>query len=675
MPRISLLLAAWTALALLAACGGRSGPEAGPATVTPGSVVPPTASPTPVLPTSTPLPTPTPPPTATPTPPESVFVPDVCRLRELQGMIVQCGNLLVPENRSDPNTRMIELHVAVFGTLSSSPAPDPLLYLAGGPGSSIVETVLFQLPLFERFLRERDVIVFDQRGVGVSQPALDCPENTQAVLDALDQHLTPQERTALHVEAMRTCRERLIENGVDLTAYNTDENAADVNDLRIRMGIEEWNLYGVSYGSRLAMATMRDYPEGIRSVIIDSAFPLDVDFYASIIPNADRALRTLFDSCAASPSCNNAYPDLESKFYAVAALLDEQPGRATVVNPFTGRTHDVVVTGERLVKTVFDALYAKAFIPLLPDLIYDAGENEFGTFESIFGVVVGQIDFLSSGMYYSFQCADEASFTTRERVASSERAYPRLKPYFEQGTMFEVCDFWGSDAAGGLKASPLAADIPTLVLAGRFDPITPPEWGRRVDSALAQSYYFEFPDAGHAVMDSSDCSFEISLAFLHAPSQQPDGSCIDDISATAFMTSSSAGVTLVPFEDTTLGIRGVVPDGWIHLAPGVYGDSPFGNVVIAQQVVPTEALPVLSQQFGISLPEEPDEVREIDGSGWSVYRLSMVNALRHVDIAISNDDRGTTFFVLLASTLENNDALYQNLFLPALAEIDTIQPQ
>ena len=173
MPRPLLFLFTLMALALIIACGGddvKSRPQFATATPVPA---PPTVTPTPTAPPAdTPVPAdPTPVTTAAGLPEtEAWFEPDVCRIREPQGVIVQCGNLVVPENRSDPDSRMIELHVMVFGTSSRDPAPDPLLYLAGGPGSSIVETSLYQLPLFLRFLEERDVIVFDQRGVGASEP-------------------------------------------------------------------------------------------------------------------------------------------------------------------------------------------------------------------------------------------------------------------------------------------------------------------------------------------------------------------------------------------------------------------------------------------------------------------------------------------------------------------------
>ena len=684
MLRPILLLFTVMAFALIIACG--QDPESAPRLVTPTPVPDlPTATPAPTpLPTTIPpatVPAPAPPDstaaTATPLPYDPYFVPDVCRIREPQGVIMQCGNLVVPENRSDLHSSMIELHVIVIGTTSSNPAPDPVLYLAGGPGSSIVETTPFQLPLFEHFLAERDVIVFDQRGVGTSQPVLDCPEDSQVVFETLNQHLTEDERKRLHVEAMRACRDRLVEEGIDLTGYNTAENAADVRDLRNALGISEWNIYGVSYGTRLAMATMRDHPEGIRSVILDSAFPLDVDFYSSIVPNADRAFEKLFDECAANPTCNRAYPGLESKLYEVANLLDENPGRTTVLNPFTRQTHEVVVTGDRLVDTVFDALYVKEFIPLLPELIYDAGEYEFDTFEIIFGTILGQIDFSSTGMYFSVNCADEAPFSSQERVEASSRLHPRLAPFLEPDTLFDVCRFWGTSTTPGLKESTIPGHIPTLILAGGFDPITPPEWGRRAASVLASSHLVEFPSAAHGVVNSSGCSLDITLAFLRSPDRRPDDSCVADLPLLGFKTPPALGATLIPLEDRQLGIRSVVPAGWIKFGPGIYGESYRGATSIIQQAVPTDAapqvLPAFTQQFGITIPQEPTQTLQLDGVTWEVYRLS--HGERSTAIAISGDDDGMTFFLMLNSDADDHDALYRHVFLPTLAELETLPAQ
>ena len=330
----------------------------------------------------------------------------------------------------------------------------------------------------------------------------------------------------------------------------------------------------------------------------------------------------------------------------------------------------------RLVDTVFDALYVKDFIPLLPELIYDAAEYEFDMFELVFGTIIGQIEFRSSGMYFSFNCADEAPFTTQAQVELASDSHPQLAPYLEPDSIFDICGFWGSEPTD-IKSRPVDADIPTLVLAGRFDPITPPAWGRRAESAIAGSHYVEFPSGAHGVLGSSDCSFDITLDFLRDPAQEPDSSCIAELPQVAFKTPATTGIALVPFEDSRLGIRSVVPAGWIQYGPGIHGESTRGVTAIMQQAVPTNAapqiLPAFAQQFGVTIPEEPDQMLELDGLRWDIYRLSLDN--RSAAIAISDDDEGMTLFLMLTSEPEDHEALYRNVFLPTLAEIDTLQPQ
>lgn len=678
MARLLALVSITIFLVATAACGDSSDTDTSTPTATTVSIAPTATSISQSPLTSTPEPTPVPVPTPTVAPPKASFWPDLCRIEEPPGIVVHCGSLIVPENRSDPQTRMIELHVAVFRSTSDNPSPDPVVYLSGGPGGSAVETAPFQFPvLIEPFLRERDVVIFDQRGTGFSEPALDCPEDAQVILDNLDEFLSLQEQAARRVEAMHRCKERLIDEGIDLSAYNTIENAADLNDLRVQLGIGEWNIYGVSYGSRLALATMREHPEGIRSVILDSTLPFDVDLYASLVPNADRALAKLFVACEVSTSCNRAYPDLESKFYAVAAMLDESPGRTTVLNPLTGQTREVVITGDRLVGTVFDALYVSDFIPLLPELIDDASNQEFRRFAFMFGVILAQLDFFSTGMQFSVQCAEELPFTSRERVALAADSYPELAPYIESESAFDVCDAWGADTERTLKSIPMESDVPTLILAGEFDPITPPEWGRMVNSTLANSSFFEFPSVGHGVITSSECSFGMALAFLRRPTEEPDGSCIGKIGPPAFTTTAPERMTLVPFEDPTFSLRGVVPEGWLNLGPGVFSQTSLGLVAIVQQAVATnfaaQLLPTFSQQFGIAIPPEPDEGLEFDGLGWSIYRLRALD--QPVDVAISDDDRGVTYFVIMTPNPDDGDAMYRSIFLPALDALEVIRPQ
>ena len=169
----------------------------------------------------------------------------------------------MPEDRSRPDGPTIRLHVGVFESESADPAPDPMLYLGGGPGENSTEATSFGFQTrIEPFLATRDYVVLDQRGTGYSRPSLDCPELDSAFKEHLDEDLTREEERSLHQQAIFECHDRLLSEGVNLAAYRSAESAADVEDLRLALGYDSWNIHGVSYGTRLALTVMRDFPDG-----------------------------------------------------------------------------------------------------------------------------------------------------------------------------------------------------------------------------------------------------------------------------------------------------------------------------------------------------------------------------------------------------------------------------
>ncbi|NIV33457.1 MAG: alpha/beta fold hydrolase, partial [Anaerolineae bacterium] len=324
---------------------------------------------TPVSPTDTPEPTAMPQPTVTPTPeptdtpsptpaPVAVFEDAACPFDlpegQEEGETVECGYLVVPEDRSNPEGRKLRLAVAIFHHPDGDPEPDPVIYLEGGPGGSALEFVDlgFEDQSAPVFAANRDLILFDQRGVGLSEPALDCPGLTELGIELLDNEidgrvLTYREMDDLHLETALACEEDLHEIA-DLTAYNTIASAADVDDLRRALGYDQVNLWGISYGTRLALGIMRDYPDGVRSVVIDSVFPPDVESEVEAPANMDRALDLLLDSCAADEGCDSAYPDLRGVLFGMVDRLNEEPAAFPVSDLLTGDRYDAVMSGDDL---------------------------------------------------------------------------------------------------------------------------------------------------------------------------------------------------------------------------------------------------------------------------------------------------------------------------------------
>ncbi len=236
---------------------------------TPTPPVPPTQETAPAIPS--PGVAPSPAPTFSYQP---IFEPAPCAFAVPSGYQPECGYLFVPENRARAGSPMIRLHIAVFRSHAGFPALDPVVHLAGGPGSSSLAVADYVLGRgLDAVLARRDLIFFDQRGTGSSIPRLDCPEREAITSLLLSGSLSDEESQAAVQEAFRRCRERLTAQGVDLSAYNSAASAADLNDLRLALGYETLNLYAVSYGTRLALTLMRDHPAAVRSAVLDSAYP------------------------------------------------------------------------------------------------------------------------------------------------------------------------------------------------------------------------------------------------------------------------------------------------------------------------------------------------------------------------------------------------------------------
>ena len=649
--------------------------------------------PDPVILTPTPKPQATPTPTAMPTstpvppsaPPEARFEPALCQMLEFPGVVVQCGYLIVPESRRSPSNATLRLYTVVIRSIASDPAPDPVLYLSGGPGSHAVEVVPFLMgEVLLPLLQERDVIVFDQRGTGLSEPSLACPEDNQVVLNNLATDIKGEDLTSLHLGALAECKERLVKEGVNLDAYNSAENAADIADLREQLGIQEWNLLGVSYGTKLALTTMRDHPAGIRSAILDSAYPLEVAIHSEAVSNVDRALKELFTSCADDTRCDTAFPDLEQKLFDVLELLDKDPVGTTVFSQLKGTDHKVLVNGERFLETVIEALYITEIIPLVPEMIYQAGEGNLRHFDFIAGVTLGQMDFLSRGMFMSVQCADEIPFTTAEEAMGAVNKFPRLRPYIDVTAPFDFCGVWNVSPSLSAENQPVSSGIPTLILAGQYDPVTPPSWGRQVQRSLSSSYLLEFPGNGHGVVFAGGgCNISVAIAFLAKPNTAPDDSCVSELAGPRFVTPVAEDLRLIPFQDAitfqdqAIGISGVVPEEWVRLGPGVYGKTKLGLEAIVQQLFPAtlegEVTADFAAQLGLERLPESAQTLKVAGLGWDVYQM-MVQG-QPVDAAISDNDRGVMYLVILTVNPENHDLYYKDVFLPVLGSVKAIRPE
>ena len=490
--------------------------------------------------TPRPLPTATPSPTPVPTIAyQPVFESASCRFTIPAGTSPECGYLLVPEDRRDPNTDTIRLHVAIFWSIGADPAPDPVIHLSGGPGSDALGIATYHFSTgHQQILANRDYIMFDQRGTGFSEPGLYCPERDDISGQLLASGLSIAEDNAQELAAFRACHDRLLAEGLDLDAYNSAASAADVNDLRIALGFDQINLYGVSYGTRLALTVMRDYPEIVRSAVLDSVYPPQSDLYVEWPASADRAFNELFEACAADPTCNTSFPDLENVLYQTTEALNANPLIVPVTDPATGTTYNAVVDGNLFIDVLFGAMYRHDVIPSVPWFIYQINQRNPGTMLPFrLGLYFDRTT--SRGQTLSVQCNEETSFSSvevLEQAASGVPASIRDNYVGELSMLYEACEFWGAGVGNPIENRPVNVNIPSLIFAGRFDPITPPEWGAEAAATLGpNTYFYEFPAAGHWILRTGQCPWEITLDFLDDPLSSPNASCFDGLGPPAFV--------------------------------------------------------------------------------------------------------------------------------------------
>ncbi len=488
--------------------------------------------------TATPVPTQaTSVPTTQPGHPTSAFQSAPCPFQLGAGIVdgqqVNCGYVTVPENRNVNDGRKMKLAIAIFKAPQylNTPDPDPVLRLDGGPGGPSLDNWAHYVTAanYNTLIFDHDLIMFDQRGTGYSTPSLKCPE----LISLQDSSSGGSQQT--YEQAARTCHDRLVAQGIDLNGYNSLQNAADVRDLIDALGYQQMTLYGVSYGTRLALTVMRLYPSVVHASVLDSVYPPDHN-RNDLPSDAQRVFNVLFQGCAKDASCNAKYPNLESVFYNLVDTLNAHPISFNTVDPTTNNQYPVSFAGNDLVSWLFSTLYYTSFIPALPQTIYQIRAHNYSQLSYLYGNVTFD-DTFSDGMFYSTTCSEDWAFLTKQDITRSLQGItPPIAAVFglDEQQEYDICQFWKVQAMPAAQKLSVISNLPALVLSGEYDPITPPSNGQEVTQDLSHSYYFLFPGQGHGQEYSSACSDQIISAFEDNPDQQPSGVCISQMTEPAF---------------------------------------------------------------------------------------------------------------------------------------------
>ncbi len=494
------------------------------------------------------------------------FDPVECPMPIPEGATVVCREYQVPENRSNPNGRIIRMPFAILHSQNPNPQPDPVVFVSsGGPGGSSLDALAAYVN--STHLQERDFIFVEQRGNKYAEPVLGCPEVQRVMFANFSTVDARDVEIAREMDAARMCHDRLLAQEIDLTAYNSAESAADLEDLRILLGYEQWNLVGASYSARLVLTTMRLYPEGIRSVVLDSVYAPEVNAYEQRVPTLARALETFFTNCSADVECGTAYPNLESHFYTVIERMNNEPIAVEVSPPITDEPVTLQLTGDDMVLGIFNALYQRNTIRFLPFIIEELYRGNTDVIEPVAQEGFKNIFSRAQGMYYSAECREEFPFNDPIKQKEIASQYPALANFMPSFSEPAICAIWGAGIADANENQAVVSDIPSLVLAGEYDPVTSPLFTQSAADELSNSYFYQLPYFGHAVQDQSNCANQLAVSFIQYPSREPDTACLQNLSRLDFVTVNND----------------IIPTPWVYWANReiLQGGSPILAAVIA----------------------------------------------------------------------------------------------
>ncbi len=453
------------------------------------------------------------------------------------GYRIECGFVSVPEDRSQPGGRTIKIGTAVVHSTSDRPQADPLVFLSGGPGGAIVAALPNMLQALDPILAVRDVVFFDQRGVGWSQPPLACPELEPVAMAGLKGQTLPLDESLAPYEA---CRDRLLGEGVNVAAYNTVENAADVEDLRRALGYDQINLLGVSYGTMLAQVVVRDYPDHIRSAVLDSAYPIWEYVMADAPASLTHYFETVFANCEQDLVCHTAYPEVRIAFAQLFDRLQHQPITLTNVDPVTREPFTFTIDHLGLIGWLIDALPTQ-----LPGLLYSLRDGDYTQVLQMQRTLLKEARRprwpVSDGMKTSVLCSLRLFQVTAQQRADSAAKYPIAPwPAKSSEASMTVCQRWPSHSIDARDAAPLQTAVPLLVIGGEYDPGSPPRYAETIAAASEHGYAFIVPGAGHAALISADpCANGIVYAFLNDPLRRPAGDCLANTRGSGFALRAS----------------------------------------------------------------------------------------------------------------------------------------
>jgi pimeloyl-ACP methyl ester carboxylesterase len=441
-----------------------------------------------------------------------------------------CTTFDVPENRDDPHSRRIGLKLAIARSDAQVPEPDMAVLLAGGPGEAATESWVLEASAFADVRKHRDVVLLDQRGTGSSNPlsckkAEDASNETSMTLD-LDKVRSE----------VTTCLAE-VEKNADPRFYTTTIAAQDLEDVRKALGSPQFDLIGVSYGTRMAQQYLMHYPDSVRSVVLDSAVSNQVVLGEDFAANLDDALKKDFALCTDVPACKQRFGDSMQTLYQLRDALRANPHTVSFRDPQTYETVERPLSEFSLASVVRMFAYSPETAALLPLSINAAAHGDVGPLLGQAKLLSGDLSGdMNNGMSMSVICSEDADLLQ-----------PRPQ---DQNTMLgnhlidalnAQCSVWPHGTRPANFHDALKSDKPILILSGELDPVTPPRYGEQILAGLSNGRQLIFKGQGHSLLPRG-CMPQLLGKFIDQPDpKQLDASCLDRLSETpAFIDFNGA---------------------------------------------------------------------------------------------------------------------------------------
>jgi pimeloyl-ACP methyl ester carboxylesterase len=451
-----------------------------------------------------------------------------CRVEGIEYQTL-CGTYEVFEDRVAKQGRKIPLRVVVVPALAATAEPDPLVLLAGGPGQAASEVSILQA--VDRIHRNRDILLVDQRGTGGSG-ALRCAPDPE------DARLAAKFDDAYREEEFQKC---LKGYDADPRLYTTPIAMEDLDEIRDALGYEKLNLWGISYGTRAALVYLRQHPDRVRTVVLDGVAPMSLYLPLYMPRDGQRALDLLFEHCEKDPNCAKAFPELRKRVEALLEQMAQAPAKVSVQHPLTGVPEEFTLSRHAFLQMLFGQIYSSEIATLVPLMLDRATRGDWAPFIALSqGVSGGMSDKISHGMFFSVVCAEDAPFITDEAITREAKGTWFGEPVIRN--MLEPCKVWPKGTVPEGYREPVTSSVPTLLLSGELDPVTPPSWGEEAKKTLSNSLHVVVPGVGHNTVVLG-CVQSLMADFVKQGSLEGlKSGCASDLTRPPFFTSFAGPV-------------------------------------------------------------------------------------------------------------------------------------